>query len=75
MICFTHFKTDYIKFRNLTRYPKFIGNCPGVCNYHYHPNDMFFAMNKGCAANEQYLVFYDKFIGAAETMKEETINF
>jgi len=75
MVCFTHFKTHYNKFRNLTRYPKFIGNCPGGCNYHYHPSDIFFAMNKGRSATEQHLVFYDKFLGAIETMKEETINF
>lgn len=25
--------------------------------------------------DEQHLVFYDKFLGAIETMKEETINF
>jgi hypothetical protein len=75
MVCFSHFKTHYSKFRNLTRYPKFIGNCPGGCNYHYHPSDIFFAMNKGRSATEQHLVFYDKFLGAIETMKEETINF
>ena len=38
-------------------------------------NDIFFAMNKGRSATEQHLVFYDKFIRAIETMKEETINF
>ena len=75
MVCFSHFKTHYSKFRNLTRYPKFIGNCPSGCNYHYHPSDIFFAMNKGRSATEQHLVFYDKFLGAIETMKEETINF
>ncbi|MBK7909113.1 hypothetical protein [Candidatus Pollutiaquabacter sp.] len=32
-------------------------------------------MNKGRSATEQHLVFYDKFLGAIETMKEETINF
>lgn len=75
MVCFTHFKEHYSKFRNLTRYPKFIGNCPSGCNYHYHPSDIFLAMNKGCLVTEQQLVFYDKFLGAIESMKEETINF
>ena len=32
-------------------------------------------MNKGRSATEQHLVFYDKFLGAIEIMKEETINF
>lgn len=74
MVCFTHLKTHYNIFRNLTRYPKFIGNCPSGCNYHYHPSDIFFAMNKGRSATEQHLVFYDKFLEAIETMKIETIN-
>jgi hypothetical protein len=75
MVCFTHYKSNYNKFRNLTRYPKFIGNCPGSCNFHNHPSDIFFAMNKGRAATEQHLMFYDKFLAALEIMKEETINF
>ena len=32
-------------------------------------------MNKGLSASEQYLVFYDKFLGAIVTMKEETMIF
>jgi hypothetical protein len=75
MVCFSHYKPNYNKFRSLTRYPKFIGNCPGGCNYHYHPSDIFFAMNKGRTASEQHLVFYDKFLEAIETMKAETIIF
>lgn len=75
MVYFSHFKPHYSKFRNLTRYPKFIGNCPGGCRYHYHPRDIFFAMNRGRSKTEQHLVFYDKFLGATETMKEEIINF
>lgn len=31
MVCFTHFKLHYVKFKNLTQYPKFIGNCPSGC--------------------------------------------
>jgi hypothetical protein len=75
MVCFSHFKSFYNKFRSLTRYPKFIGNCPSGCNYHYHPTDIFIAMNKGRSTIEQHLVFSEKFLGAIETMKEETINF
>jgi hypothetical protein len=52
MVCFTYFKPNYNKFRNLTRYPKFIGNCPGGCRYHYHPSDIFFALNKGRSASD-----------------------
>lgn len=75
MVCFAHFKAHYHKFKILTRYPKFIGNCPGGCRYHYHPSDLFFAMNKGRSRTEKHLVFYDKFLAAIETMKEVTINF
>ncbi len=75
MICFTHFKKYYDKFRKLTRYPKFIGNCPSGCNYHNHPGEIFFSMNKGRSSSEQHLVFYDKFLRAINSMKVETINF
>lgn len=75
MVCYTHFKSFYSKFRDLTRYPKFIGNCPSGCNYHYHPKEIFFAINKNRSTTEQHLVFYDKLIEAKETMKEEIINF
>ena len=75
MVCFSHFKPYYSIFKNMTRYPKFIGNCPGGCNFHYHPSDIFFAMNKGRSSTEPHLVFYDKFIEAIETMSNETISF
>lgn len=75
MVCFTHFKQHYSKFRNLTRYPKFIGNCPGGCQFHHEPNDIFFAMSKGLSPNEPHLLFRSKFLEAIETMKEETLNF
>jgi hypothetical protein len=75
MVCFFHFKPFYSRFQSLTKYPKFIGSCPGGCRYHFHPMDLFRAMNKGRSSSEPQLVFYDKFLGAIETMKEETINF
>jgi hypothetical protein len=75
MVCFSHFKPYYSIFKNMTRYPKFIGNCPGGCNFHYHPSDIFFAMNKGRSSTEPHLVFYDKFIETIETMSNETISF
>jgi len=45
MVCYTHFSDHYQKFQELTRYPKFIGNCPGACHYHFHPSRIFSAMN------------------------------
>lgn len=75
MVCFTHFKEHYTKFESLTRYPKFIGNCPSGCNYHFHPSNIFIAINKGRSAKVQHLVFYDKFKQAEESMKEVIVNF
>ena len=75
MVCFSHFKAYYGMFKNMTRYPKFIGNCPVGCNFHYHPGDIFFAMNKARSATEPHLVFYDKFAEAIDTMSIETISF
>lgn len=75
MVCFANFKPYYERFKILTRYPKFIGNCPGGCNYHLHPRDIFFAMTKDLIPTEPHLLFREKFIAGIDTMKEETINF
>ncbi len=75
MVCFAHFKSYYSKFKNLTRYPKFIGNCPGGCHYHLHPRDIFFAITKDLSPTEPHLLFREKFIVAIEIMKSETVNF
>lgn len=47
MVCYTHFKSHYSTFQALTRYPKFIGDCPGACHLHFHPRNIFSAMNYG----------------------------
>jgi hypothetical protein len=75
MVCFSKFKQHYYKFQNFTRYPKFIGNCPGGCQFHHEPRDIFFAMSKGLSPTEPHLNFRDKFLKAIPTMREETINF
>lgn len=75
MVCFTHFKIHYKKFRNLKGSPKFIGNCPFGCNVHYHPSEIFFAMNKACSNNKPQLDFCEKFSDAINTMHKETIGF
>lgn len=75
MVCFSHFKQYYERFKKLTMYPKFIGNCPGGCLYHFHPRDIFLAMNKGRILSEQYLEFFKKFLEAEEPMKEEVMSF
>ena len=75
MVCFSHLKIYYIAFQRLTRYPEFIGNCPGGCRYHFHPNEIFWAMNKGRQPTDEHLVFYDRFLEAIEIMKFETVSF
>ena len=36
-VCFTHFQGAYRRFRDLTHYPKWRGDCPGGCASHAHP--------------------------------------
>jgi hypothetical protein len=80
MVCYTHFKKNYFEFQQQTRYPKFIGNCPGGCHYHFHPSDIFSAMNFSRMKKDEILAkesldFYLKFIEAVPTMKIEIKNF
>jgi hypothetical protein len=74
MVCFTYFKRHYKKFRRLTRYPKFIGNCPCACNVHYHPIEIFLALNKACSNKKNHLDFFDRLSEAIDTMRKETIS-
>jgi hypothetical protein len=75
MVCFAHFKTNYKKFRSLTRYPKFIGNCPSDCHVHYHPIEIFLALNKAHSNEKPHLDFFDKLSEGIDTMHKETISF
>lgn len=80
MVCFSKFHGFCDKFFRLTRYPKFIGNCPGGCHYHYNPSDIFAAINysrtnKLDILSPDRLEFYEKFNEAVEPMKIETIDF
>ena len=75
MVCYTHFKEEYEKFRGLTLYPKLIGNCPGGCHYHYHPSDIFTAINYSRSNGLETLYFKDKFNEAIPTMKNEIKEF
>jgi hypothetical protein len=76
MVCFSYYKNYYEKFRKLTSYPKFIGNCPGGCHYHYHPSDIFAAINKGFEiSSKDRLDFYKKFNEAVSTMENEIVGF
>jgi hypothetical protein len=36
-VCHTYFRSHYPRFRELTMYPKWRGDCPGGCHGHHHP--------------------------------------
>ena len=78
-VCYTHFKQEYARFRALTLYPKFIGNCPGGCHYHLHPSDIFAAINYSrygrIKTRRPDVVVYGLFDEASDVMKEEVFDF
>lgn len=43
-VCYTHFRDSYPRFRELTRYPKWRGDCPGGCFHNIHPIAVFRAI-------------------------------
>ncbi len=45
MVCYKHHKTYYKQFQLLTKYPKFIGDCPGGCRFHLEPYELFDVIN------------------------------
>jgi len=40
-VCYAHFRELYPRFRELTRYPKLRGDCPGSCDTNIHPKYAF----------------------------------
>ena len=80
MVCYSDFNQFYNEFQKLTRYPKFIGNCLSACRIHFHPSEIFDAMNsRAPLTNEDNvsskLVFKDVFLEAIPIMKWETLDF
>ncbi|MFH1738442.1 MAG: hypothetical protein ABIH23_05495 [bacterium] len=43
-VFYTYYREDYHRFRRLTLYPKWKGNCPSGCYYHIHPSIVFGAI-------------------------------
>lgn len=39
-ICYSNFGSYYKHFRELTMYPKNVGNCLSACSYHSHPSEI-----------------------------------
>lgn len=80
MVFYTNYKENYSGFSRLTLYPKFIGNCPGGCRYHYHPSDIFAALNHSRSnpldqLSPERLDFSEKFKEAIPTMENEIKDF
>jgi len=75
-VCYIPYRDNYETFRQLTRYPKFSGNCLTMCRYHLLPAYIFVAMNLGqSGSSPNYLVFYYTFFKAIPIMEEETKVF
>jgi hypothetical protein len=78
-VAYTHYRAHYPQFRTLTMYPKFIGNCPGSCHYHFHPRDVFAAVNfsrdSQNTGRRPDIQPRDAFLEAVEPMKLEVIDF
>jgi len=77
-VCYTHFRSAYERFRRLTVYPKFIGDCPGGCRYHLHPSHIFTAVNqvnvkaRTQGATEQVEAILRE---SVEVMRSEVVDF
>ena len=78
-VCYTHFRSQYARFQSLTLYPKFIGNCPGGCHYHFHPRDIFAAINYSRdaknASRRPDIRVHGLFDEAGDVMKGEVFDF
>ena len=74
MVIYTHFKTYYAKFRDLTNYPKLIGNCLGMCRFYLHPKEIFRAMNLLKKNPDLYFKFQLKFSIFSEIINKELTN-
>ena len=78
-VCYTHLRQHYSQFRALTLSPKFIGNCPGGCHYHFHPREIFAAVNYSRDgknnAQRPDIVVYNLFDEASDVMKKEIYDF
>jgi len=78
-VFYTYYRSQYGEFRSLTMYPKFIGNCPGGCNHHFHPRDIFEAINCSSDGQNTYrrpdVSVYESFDQAIEVIKGEVFDF
>jgi hypothetical protein len=71
MVCYSTFKSDYEKFRQNTKYPKFIGNCLSQCHFHLHPKNLL-STAFGNEYNTESLK--NIFKGSENFMKDQIFN-
>ena len=45
-VCHHHYRQHHAKFESLTKYPKFVGDCPGGCHWHIPPQNIFFSIGQ-----------------------------
>lgn len=76
-VCYTHFRPSYDRFRRLTMYPKWRGDCPGGCHAHIHPRVVFQAIGarEGRRGEMQELPFAAFPDDLFATMRLEVLDF
>ena len=77
--CYSHFQSRYDRFRELTLYPKYIGNCLLACHSHTHPSYILedVAGGSGSTSLESLKLQrrYQLALEAAPIMKQEIREF
>lgn len=76
-VCYTHFRSSYPQFRDLTQYPKWRGDCPGACHNHIHPGAVFRAIGseEGRLGSISDLPFAEMPDEVLATMESEVTDF
>jgi len=73
-VFYTYYRLLYPQFQRLTRYPKFKGDCPGACNYHFHPQGILRAT--GAMVDDKLSPKFPQLLpDAEEVMKLEIMSF
>src|SRR5687767_11977564 len=76
-VCYTHFRSSYDRFREVTAYPKWKGDCPGGCRTNIDPAAIFAAMGRregrsGSLADAPFAAVPNDLF---ETMRREVVSF
>jgi hypothetical protein len=74
-VAYTHFRHVYSRFRALTRYPKFCGDCPGGCNYHLNARSIFNALRSNAGPATGWSGRFTLLEESVEVMHAEVLDF